>query len=246
VAKKKKRRRPPTRPAQGPEQGSARAVRKEEARKEREARIRRARRRVLLRRLTKVGIVVVLATLIAGFIYWRGGESRRLREQAALGAERLGCGQAQDLPDEGREHLAAGEQPPDYGTTPATSGKHSGSTLPPDPAVYDQPFDTTIESQAVHNLEHGYVIMYYRQDGDAAVPQPTVDALADLANGEDQVLLAPYPDLPQGESLAFAAWTHLQTCPPVTPENTDDVVAVARGFIDEFRDHSDAPEAASP
>lgn len=243
MAKKKKRRRPPTRPAQAPEQGSARAVRKEEARKEREARIRRARRRVLLRRLSRVGIVIVLATLIAGFIYWRGGESRRQREQAAQAAERLGCSEVQDLPDEGREHLAADEPPPDYGSTPGTSGKHNAQPLPPDPRVYDQPFDTNLEARAVHNLEHGYVLLYYRQEGDAAVPRPIVDALADLANGEDQVILAPYPDLPDGESLAFASWTHLRTCPTVTADAADDVTAVARGFIDEFRDHSDAPEA---
>jgi Protein of unknown function (DUF3105) len=197
----------------------------------------------VLRRLSRVGIVVVLAGLIAGFIYLRSGEDRRVREAAAQAAQRLGCGDAQDLPDEGREHLAAGEAPPDYGTSPATSGKHNGSPLPPDPAVYDQPFDVALEAQAVHNLEHGYVVMYYRQDGDAALPAPTVDALADLANGEDQVLLAPYPELPEGDSLAFAAWTHLQTCPSVTPQNTDDVVAVARGFINQFKDGSDAPEA---
>jgi hypothetical protein len=217
--------------------------RKEEARKEREARIRRARRRVLLRRLSRVGIVVVLAALIAGFIYWQGGEGRRVNEAAARAAERLGCSEAQDLPDEGREHLATGEAPPEYGSTPGTSGKHNASQLPPDPAVYDQPFDTVLESRAVHNLEHGYVILYYRQDGDAALPTPTVNALADLANGEDQVLLAPYPDLPQGESLSLAAWTHLQTCPPLTPNDTDDVVAVAKGFIDRFKDGPDAPEA---
>jgi hypothetical protein len=243
VAKKKRKRRPPPRPAQAPQEGSARALRKEEARKEREARIRRARRRVLLRRLSRVGIVVVVAGLIAGFIYIRSGEDRRIREAAAQAAQRLDCGEAQDLQDEGNQHLAAGEAPPEYGTNPATSGRHNASPLPPEPAVYDQPFDVALEAQAVHNLEHGYVIMYYRQDGDGAVPQPTVDALADLANGEDQVLLAPYAELPEGESLAFAAWTHLQTCPPVTAETTDDVVAVARGFINRFKDSSDAPEA---
>lgn len=243
MAKKKKRRRPPTRPAVRPEPTSARVERKEEARKEREARIRRARRRVLLRRLSRVGIVLLLAALIGVLIYWRGGESRRQRAEAAEAAERLGCSQVQDLADEGRQHLAAGEQPPDYGTTPGTSGKHNGSPLPPDPRVYDQPFDANLEARAVHNLEHGYVLLYYRAQDDAGVPDPIVDALADLANAEDQVILAPYPDLPDEQSLAFAAWTHLRSCPTVTADDANDVIAVARGFIDEFRDHSDAPEA---
>lgn len=245
MAKKKKRRRPPTRPAIRPEPTSARVERKEEARKEREARIRRARRRVLLRRLSRVGIVLLLAALIGVLIYWRGGESRRQRAEAAEATQRLGCSQVEDLAEEGRQHLAAGEQPPDYGTTPGTSGKHNGSPLPADPRVYDQPFDATLEARAVHNLEHGYVLLYYRSQDDAGVPESVVNALADLANAEDQVILAPYPDLPDEQSLAFAAWTHLRSCPTVTANDADDVIAVARGFIDEFRDHSDAPEAAA-
>lgn len=244
MAKKKKKRRPAPRPTVRPEPSAARAERKEEARKEREARIRRARRRVLLRRLSRVGIVVVLAALIGALIYWRGGESRRQRAQAAEAAERLGCSEIQDVPNEGRDHLATGEPPPDYASTPATSGKHSGSTLPSDPKVYDQPFDETLESQAVHNLEHAYVLIYYRQDGDAALPSNVVDALADLANGENKVLMAPYPSLPDGQSLAFAAWTHLQTCPDVT--DADGAVAVAKGFITEFRGGGDAPEPNAP
>src|ERR687891_766241 len=239
MAKKKKRRRPPTRPAVRPEPSPARAERKEEARKEREARMRRARRRVLLRRLSRVGIVVLLAGLIAGFIYWRGGETRRENQAAAAAAERLGCTEVQDLPDEGREHLGAGEPPPEYGSTPATSGRHSPATLGTDIEVFDDPIDSTLEPQAVHSLEHAYVIMYYRQGGDAGLPQNVVDAMADLARAEDKVILAPHAELPEGQSLALAAWTHLQSCPRVTDVN--DVVAIANGFINQFRGGGDAP-----
>jgi hypothetical protein len=190
-----------------------------------------------------VGIVIVLAGLIAGFIYWRGGETRRANEAAAAAVERLGCTEVQDLPEEGREHLAAGEPPPEYGTTPATSGKHNAATLPADPHVYEQPFDENLEAQAVHNLEHAYVIIYYRQEGDAALAADVVNALADLANGEDKVIMAPHPNLEEGHSLALAAWTHLQTCPRVTEADADDVLAIARGFIRTFRGGGDAPEA---
>lgn len=242
MAKKKKRRRPAPRPAVRPEPSPARAERKEEARKEREARIRRSRRRVLLRRLSRVGIVILLAGLIAGFIYWRGGEDRRQNQAAAEAAEKLGCTDVQDLPDEGREHLAANEPPPAYGTTPATSGKHNAGTLPSEPHVYDQPFDQTLESQAVHNLEHAYVIIYYRQEGPDAPPENVVNDLAELANAEDKVLMAPYSTLPEGESIALAAWTHLQTCPTVTDGDANDVLTIARNFVDEFRGGGDAPE----
>jgi hypothetical protein len=239
---KKKRRRPPPRPARPVERSPARAERKEEARKEREARIRRARRRVLLRRLTRVGIVVVLAGLIAGFIYWRGGESRRLNQAAAEAADRLGCTEVQDLQEEGRQHLAAGEPPPDYGTTPGTSGKHNGAPLPADPHVYDQPFDENLEARAVHNLEHGYVIIYYRQDGENALPRNVVNALADVANAENKVIMAPYPELPDRQSLVLAAWTQLQTCPPMTDADANSAVRLVDGFINRFRGGGDAPE----
>jgi hypothetical protein len=214
--------------------------RKEAARKEREARIRRARRRVLLRRLVRVGVLILLVGVIAGFIYWRGGEGRRLREAAAQSAERLGCTEIQDLPEEGRTHLAPGDPPPEYGSTPATSGPHDGSTLGSDIDVFEQPIDATLERRAVHSLEHAYVIMYYRQDGDAALPQNVVDALADLAREEQKVILAPYAEMPQGRSLALAAWRHLQTCPRVT--NAGAAVDVATGFISRFRGGGDAPE----
>jgi len=239
MAKKRRKRRPPPRPALRPEQAPARTERKEEARKEREARIRRARRRVLLRRLTRLGIVIVLAGLIAGFIYWRGGESRRLNEAAAAAADRLGCTDVQDSPDEGQQHLAPGDPPPSYGTTPGTSGNHAASPVT-GIQVLDSPVDPALETQLVHNLEHGYVIMYYRQDGEQALAQNVVNALADLAREENKVMLAPYPNLPDGDSLVFAAWTNLQTCPTVTDANG--VMSVANAFINRFRGGGDAPE----
>jgi hypothetical protein len=240
VAKKKRRRHPPARPAPAQEQGAARVERKEAARKEREARIRRARRRVLLRRLVRLGVLVLLVAVIAGFIYWRGGEGRRLREAAAQAAERLGCTEVQDLPDEGGGHLAPGDPPPEYGTRPATSGRHDGSTLGPDIEVFEDPIDATLEPRAVHTLEHAYVMLYYRHEGDAALPQNVVDALADLAREEEKVIVAPYAQMPEGQSLAFAAWRHLQTCPRVNDAGA--VVDLATGFISQFRGGGDAPE----
>jgi hypothetical protein len=241
LAKKKRKRRPPARPTPPQqEQGPARVERKEAARKEREMRIRRARRRVLLRRLVRLGALVLLVGVIAGFIYWRGGEGRRLREAAASAAERLACTEVQDPPDEGAGHLAPGDPPPAYGTKPAVSGRHDGSTLGTDIDVFEDPIDATLEPRALHSMEHAYVIMYYRQDGEAALPQNVVDSLADLARQENKVILAPYAEMPEGQSLALAAWRHLQTCPRVTDAGS--VVDMAKGFISQFRGGGDAPE----
>ena len=79
----------------------------------------------------------------------------------------------------------------------------------------------------MHNLEHGAVIMYYRQSGDGALPQGLVARLTTIANESHNVILAPYTPLPDGTALALAAWNKLQTCPATIsgPQTTN----VARG-----------------
>lgn len=243
MAKKRKKRRPPPRPAAPADQQQARQEKKEVARREREDRIRRARRRVLLRRLVRFAAVVVVLGLIVGFIVYRNRQDARVISAADAAAETLRCTEVQEQPNEGRQHLQAGQQPT-FATKPATSGNHSPSTLDPEVSVYEDPIDANLEPLAVHNLEHAYVIMYYRAEGEQALPRPVVDAIADLAEAEDKVILAPYPELPDGRSLAFAAWQRLQTCPRVT--DPDAALDVANGFIKRFRGGGVAPEAGAP
>jgi hypothetical protein len=92
----------------------------------------------------------------------------------------------------------------------------------------------------VHNLEHAYVIIYYRGQGAASIPQNVREALGSLAEGQDKVILAPYPELAEGTSLSFVAWTKLQECPRVT--DADAAVSAARGFIELYRGTDNAPE----
>jgi hypothetical protein len=94
---------------------------------------------------------------------------------------------------------------------------------------------------AVHTLEHGSVIMYYRPTGDqGGLPQPVVDRLAPIAQDNKASYLIPYPDLPSGTALAFTAWNKLLTCPAkITPEQA---ASVAQGFIDSFACTNNAPE----
>ena len=124
-----------------------------------------------------------------------------------------------------------------YTDQPATSGYHDPSPLPIPPRVYSEPVS---ETNAVHNLEHGAVIMYYSQSGDAALPQDVVDRLATIANDGHNVILAPYEPLPDGTALALAAWNKLQTCPATTTVSQS--ATIANGFIDAFVCTSNAPE----
>ena len=243
--KNRKKRRPPVRPG-APEQAGPqdRQGRKEQARLEREARIKRARRRQLLRRLWRAGIVLLVIAAIAATVWFAQSGSRRAQQAAVQAAERIGCADVESKAEAGRDHITAQDPPPAYPSQPATSGPHRGdATLGTDADldVFPDPIDESLEPLAVHNLEHGYVFLYYRADGPDSLPGNVQDALGELARERPKVVLAPYPSLPQGTSLAFTAWNKLQTCPRVT--DAEGAVTVAGGFIDRFGGASgEAPE----
>jgi hypothetical protein len=136
-----------------------------------------------------------------------------------------------------RVHLPAGD-PHTYPDPPASEGPHDPRPLPPDPHVYDVPVP---ETRAVHNLEHAYVVIYYRFTDDGGPPAETISRLAELARSQSRVIMAPYPSLPTGSGLAFLAWNTRWLCPGSVP--ADDAVSIARAFIDAYRGTSNAPEA---
>jgi hypothetical protein len=179
-----------------------------------------------------------VAAGVGFFVWYRVTADRRLEQAATVAAEHLGCGDVQEPQDLGRSH-----SPPfveGKNGVPATSGSHS-ATLPAEPQVYDQEIP---EANAVHNLEHGYVIVYYQPDGEDALPQDVRTQVADLVESEDEVLMAPYPRLEEGSSLALAAWTRLQMCDLPEDAAPEDAVTVTRYFIDQFR-NTIAPEAGA-
>jgi hypothetical protein len=252
VAKKKRKRKRPDRPASRAgaatataeptpgERPSARAERKEQARRERERRIKQAKRRQRTRRAVRWGVVVAAAGGIGWFVWNQVQENREVQQRAAAAAARVGIGEVQELPDEGTQHLQPTDPPPQYGTTPAASGPHAQSPLPAEPKVYDQPVP---ETAAVHNLEHGYVLIYYRADGEGALDEAIVAELDDLAEGETEVIMAPYENLSEGTNLALVAWTRLQEGQVAADADPADVALVTRGFIEEFKNGAAAPEA---
>jgi hypothetical protein len=220
------------------ERTATRQERKEQARKERERRIREARRRQRMRKAARWGAAALVVALVGGGIWYLGREGRRLQDAAQAAAGRLSCSDTRTLEDLGRSH-----QPPfqeGRNGVPAASGAHS-SPLPADPPVYDQPIP---EANAIHNLEHGYVILYYADGGDNALPEGIRTALEELVRDEEKVLMAPYPDL--ASPLDLVAWRTLRTCDPPEDADPDDAVTVARAFIEEFRSGGLAPEPNLP
>jgi hypothetical protein len=179
-----------------------------------------------------VGLIVVGILSIVLIVGRRGGREAR---GSVTGDVR--CGPVQSLPSEGVEHLPEGVSPPAYATRPAASGIHTDATLPADIHVYEEPVP---EETALHNLEHAYVLIHYRADGAGALTPGVVAALADLAQDQDKVIMAPYPALNAGVNLALVAWQRLQEC--AVRDDPGAAVEVTRAFIAQFRGGGVAPE----
>jgi hypothetical protein len=157
----------------------------------------------------------------------------------AVSAAAAACGQAIKQADQGHTHIATLEH--DYPSHPATSGPHHPVPLPGDVKVYTAPVP---ETRAVHNLEHGYVLVYYRATGAGALAPQVVSALGQRVTAAQRVIMAPYPNLDPESALAFAAWDELQQCgPAVSPP---EAVARLAEFATAYRDGPLAPERGLP
>jgi hypothetical protein len=245
----KKRKRPHQRP-RGPVDGTRpekaaqprganvdRRERKQMAREARERARKHVARRDAIRRAT-VFLVVGAAAVGAFWAINRVASPGSLTEEVSALAADLGCTPvAVPADDPSRRHLEPGESG-NYTDRPATSGAHDRSTLGTTVKVFEEPVR---EENAVHTLEHGGVILFYRNDG--SVPQETTDAFARLARENRPVFTAPHANLEDGDGLAFTAWNTVMTCPGTIPAN--DATTIAQGFVDAFTCTSRAPESGT-
>jgi hypothetical protein len=193
------------------------------------------RRRSLLVR----GVILAVVAVLTYFLLIRARGPGEISAEARQAAEAAGCAPLEHPveSDPSRTHLAAGESF-DYPDPPAASGPHATSPLPPDPHVYEEPVS---ETRAVHNLEHAYVLVYYLPTDDGGLSADAIEALGTIARDEDRVIMAPYPNLPEGQGLALLAWNTRWMCPSTV--TADQAVTIAGGFVDAFRGTTVAPEA---
>lgn len=206
-----------------------------------EARKARRRRTVIL------GVVVLLLVGTTGALaaQWAldRAEERRLVAEAQENLEALGCTTVEDPPNLGAGHFSGPElasNPPDviYPDRPTTSGRHVGNVV--QTGVYDKVIDERI---LVHNMEHGYVNVYYADDA----PAEQVEDLKEFAREqissrrhEKLIVSAWKDDLPEDVNFALTAWGARQLC-----REWDRGVAL--GFLDDWHWLAgDAPERTLP
>jgi hypothetical protein len=148
-------------------------------------------------------------------------------------AAEAGCVLRLNLPDEGANHIEPGSKPPDYRTSPPTSGSHVASPFQQADGAYRE-MPELIE--IVHSLEHGRIEVQYDPD------LPEADQLA-LKGVFDEspsgMLLFPNSDMPY--EVAAAAWAQLLGCKRYDGQKTLDAI---RNFRDQFRGRG--PEGQFP
>ena len=239
MAKKKQKRRRPSGTAttaavsKRQEQKEAARIRREEARK---AELRKG----VWRRALIGGLVGLLVFVGITWFTNRTPAAKPFPDVSAQTAAAAGCAPlTQPEASPTRNHLPADQIT--YANHPATAGDHVDTPLEP---ITQRTYTTPVlEAAAVHTLEHGSVILYYRPTADPdGLPQRVIDQLATVATNNRATYLIPYPDLPEGTALAYTAWNQLLTCPAgITP---DQAVTVGNGFIDAFACTKNAPEGS--
>jgi Protein of unknown function (DUF3105) len=160
---------------------------------------------------------VILAIVVAAFMFAGGsGNGGSTARNAITALEQAGC-TYRNPESQGRQHVE--DLPAEFkpNSTPRSSGPHSNQTI-----IFGAYSDTVPELNAVHNLEHGAVIIWYGPD----VPESTVAQINEFYNQDPNgLIVSMYPQL--GDEIALVSWTHVARCPRFD-ENA------ANRFIDSF------------
>lgn len=169
------------------------------------------------RSLILLGVCVVLAAALLAYPVYLMAKDYQARNATAAdigaAATAAGCDAIAENPATGnQEHVAEGTQVT-YDRTPPDSGKHY-----PSPAPFTKRFYTTGDRPAVetlvHNLEHGYTVVWYRAD----MPKEQIDQLQAISktftaedyNQADKFIAAPWTDadgtFPDGKNVVLTRW----------------------------------------
>jgi hypothetical protein len=162
---------------------------------------------------------VILAIVVAAFMFAGGSDNGGSTSRDAITALReAGCTYTNPK-SQGREHVE--DLPADFksNSTPRASGPHSNQTI-----IFGSYTEEVPELNAVHNLEHGAVIIWFGPD----VPESTVAQINEYYNQDPNgLIVSRHPRL--GDEIAIVAWTHVARCPRFD-ENAVDRFVDAFGF----------------
>ena len=174
------------------------------------------------RGLTVVAVCVVVAVLIVGLAAyqpvksWWDTRHYRSEDLSQIGAPASACGKVSTKPATGnQQHLADGS-PISYADAPPAFGKHY---IDPDPMArkFYSAADRPALGTLVHNLEHGYTIVWYDQT--AAKDSTQMSQLRAISSKfagttdlRDKFKAVPWTTadgnpFPDGQHVAFTHWS---------------------------------------
>jgi hypothetical protein len=164
-------------------------------------------------------ICIVLALALLAYPVYLFVDDYRARnatiEDLGSSLAAAGCDPIAEHPATGnQEHVPEGTKV-DYAQTPPDSGKHT-----PTPAPFTKHFyvaaDRPPVETLVHNLEHGYTVVWYRADAPSEQTQ-NLERIAktfgsDDYNPADKFIAAPWSEadgagFPEGKSVVITRWT---------------------------------------
>ncbi|HEU5063143.1 MAG TPA: DUF3105 domain-containing protein [Solirubrobacterales bacterium] len=121
-----------------------------------------------------------------------------------VAAEKANCELRLKLPEEGKSHLPKGSAPPDYQTSPPTSGNHVEPPFQQADGAYSEPAE---QFNVLHSLEHGRMAIQYSPD----LPEKAQLELKGVYNTMyGATLLFPYDEMVY--DVAATTWTNLIAC----------------------------------
>lgn len=193
-------------------------------RRDRLARLERERKAAERKRtLLFAGIIGVIAAVIigaTGWSLWQESEQNaaiadRNLDEFGVPAAEASCSEPQETEASGNnEHIAEGDI--DYGQAPPASGPHRPSWVQLAREFYTAEDRPELEA-LVHNLEHGYSILWYDSTvADDAEALGQVKAIAEKFEGSDnfrsKFIAAPWTgqdgeSFPEGQHVAFTHWS---------------------------------------
>ncbi len=167
------------------------------------------------RRLAYLGLAALALLALVGLLAYFASRTAPAPEQVG-----------RQLPDQGNAHIASATSPHEqYNSFPPTSGPHVGSSIAP-AGFYDEPVAPEL---AVHSLEDGHVVIWYKPD----LEQSQKERLrAYQAANPENLVVAPLEGLQK--NIVLTAWTRMDELDTFDQRRIDKFVQTYKG-IDHHR-----------
>jgi hypothetical protein len=168
-----------------------------------------------------VGLGIVAAAAVPSYLKSRNDPAKKALSSFGVDAGAADCSDVETKDGTNTEALRAHDEDgkvEKYATVPPSYGPHWGSPVFPARTFYTARDRPDME-QLVHNLEHGYTILWYDEtvanDDDQMLELRAVaDKLAGTSNFRTKFIAAPWTSededgkkFPDGQHIAFSHWS---------------------------------------